>query len=68
MNPTILRLSAQALFGRRRGFVMLVIPAILLVLTAIVRLLTDAGTAYPDIVGGLAAPAPSAARGSCSRQ
>jgi len=53
MNPTILRLSAQALFGRRRGFVMLVIPAVLLVLTAIVRLLTDPGTAYPDIVGGL---------------
>lgn len=53
MNPTIVRLSAQALFGRRRGFVMLVIPAALLLLTAVVRLLTDPGTAYTDIVGGL---------------
>ncbi len=54
MNATILRLSAQALFGRRRGLIMLVIPVILLALTLVVRMLTDPGTAYPEIVGELA--------------
>ncbi|WP_248583051.1 ABC transporter permease [Nocardioides sp. InS609-2] len=53
MNATILRLSAQALFGRRRGLMMLVIPLILLVLTLVVRLLTEPGTAYTEIVGEL---------------
>lgn len=53
MNATILRLSAQALFGRRRGLMMLVIPVILLALTLVVRLLTEPGTAYEEIVGDL---------------
>ncbi len=53
MNGTIMRLSAQALFGRRRGLMMLVIPVILLALTLVVRLLTEPGTAYTEIVGEL---------------
>ena len=53
MNPTIVRLSAQALFGRRRGLMMLVIPVVLLALTLVVRLLTEPGTAYTEIVGEL---------------
>ncbi len=48
-----MRLSAQALFGRRRGSMMLVIPLILLALALIVRLLTEPGTAYTEIVGEL---------------
>ena len=48
-----MRLSAQALFGRRRGLMMLVIPLILLALTVVVRLLTEPGTAYDQIVGEL---------------
>jgi ABC-2 type transport system permease protein len=53
VNGTIVRLSAQALFGRRRGLMMLVIPVILLALTVVVRLLTEPGTAYTEIVGEL---------------
>lgn len=41
MNPTILRLSAQALLGRRRGLVLVLIPSVLLVLAVVVRVLTD---------------------------
>lgn len=53
VNKTIVRLSAQALFGRRRGLVLLVLPVILILLTATIRALAGAGTAYPEIVGGL---------------
>ncbi|GAA2736146.1 ABC transporter permease [Pedococcus aerophilus] len=41
MNPTIARLSSQALLGRRRGVVLVLIPAVLLLLAVIVGLLTD---------------------------
>ena len=41
MNSTLLRLSTQALFGRRRGVVLLLIAGALLVLAVFVRLLTD---------------------------
>jgi ABC-2 type transport system permease protein len=52
MNPTIVRLSAQALLGRRRGVVLALIPALLLVLAVVVRALTQAGVGY-DIVSNV---------------
>jgi ABC-2 type transport system permease protein len=52
VNPTIVRLSVQALLGRRRGIVLMVIPALLLVLAVVVRALTSAGVGY-DIVSGV---------------
>ena len=53
MNRTILRLSTQALLGRRRGLVLALIPAVVLVLAIVVRALTEAGTGYEivDAVG-----------------
>ncbi|GAA2129828.1 hypothetical protein [Nocardioides bigeumensis] len=50
MNPTIMRLSAQALFGRRRGLVLLLIPVLLVALSIVVRALTEAGTGYEAIL------------------
>ena len=50
MNPTILRLSAQALLGRRRGLVLLLIPAVLLVLAVVVQALTDDTVGYEAVV------------------
>jgi ABC-2 type transport system permease protein len=49
LNPTILRLSAQALLGRRRGLVLMLIPGLVLVLAVVVRALTEEGVGY-DIV------------------
>ena len=43
MNSTIARLSAQALFGRRRGVVLVLIPGLLVALAIIVRALTERG-------------------------
>ena len=53
MNATILRLSAQALLGRRRGLVLALIPAVVVALAVVVRALTEAGTGYEiiDAVG-----------------
>jgi ABC-2 type transport system permease protein len=53
MNPTILRLSTQALLGRRRGLVLALIPAVVLALAIVVRALTESGTGYEiiDAVG-----------------
>src|SRR6476469_3678481 len=51
MNTTLLRLSAQALFGRRRGVVLLLIPAAMLVLSVFVRLLTDKQVGVDAAVG-----------------
>jgi ABC-2 type transport system permease protein len=53
VHPTILRLSTQALLGRRRGVVLAIIPAVLLVLAVAVRALTESGTGYEivDAVG-----------------
>jgi ABC-2 type transport system permease protein len=49
MNPTIVRLSTQALLGRRRGVVLAIIPALLIALAVVVRALTQEGVGY-DIV------------------
>ncbi len=51
MNPTISRLSAQALLGRRRGVVLLLIPAALVALSVVVRLLTDEDVGYEAVAG-----------------
>lgn len=51
MNRTLLRLAAQALFGRRRGIVLLLIPAALLVLSVFVRILTDEEVGIDAAVG-----------------
>lgn len=49
MNRTILRLSTQALLGRRRGLVLALIPAVVVALTIVVRSLTESGTGYEII-------------------
>ena len=46
MNPTIVRLSAQALLGRRRGLVLALIPLVLVVLAVVVCILTDDEVGY----------------------
>ena len=51
MNRTVLRLSTQALFGRRRGVVLLLIAGALLVLAVLVRLLTDDEVGVEAVVG-----------------
>jgi ABC-2 type transport system permease protein len=51
MNRTLLRLSTQALFGRRRGVVLVLIAAALLVLAVLVRLLTDEEVGLEAVVG-----------------
>lgn len=53
MNATILRLAAQAMLGRRRGLLMLILPVALVGLALVVRLLTDPGVGYVEIVGDL---------------
>jgi ABC-2 type transport system permease protein len=52
VNATIVRLSVQALFGRRRGIVLMLIPAILVALAIVIRALTDPGVGY-EVVGNL---------------
>jgi ABC-2 type transport system permease protein len=52
LNSTITRLSSQALLGRRRGVVLVLIPALVVVLAVVVRALTSEGVGY-DIVGHL---------------
>jgi ABC-2 type transport system permease protein len=51
VNPTILRLSRQALLGRRRGLVLMLIPAVLIVLAVVVAALTDAAVGYDAVLG-----------------
>ena len=51
MNPTILRLSTQALLGRRRGLLLMVIPVLLVALAAAIRLLAGRGTGYDAVIG-----------------
>jgi ABC-2 type transport system permease protein len=53
MNPTIVRLSAQALLGRRRGLVLVLIPALVVALAVVIRALTSEGVGYEivDTVG-----------------
>ena len=52
LNPTITRLSSQALLGRRRGIVLVLIPALVVVLAVVVRALTSEGVGS-DLVGGV---------------
>ncbi len=49
MNPTIVRLSAQALLGRRRGLVLVLIPLVLVVLAVVVSILTDDEVGYEAV-------------------
>jgi ABC-2 type transport system permease protein len=51
MNRTLLRLSTQALFGRRRGVVLLLIAGALLVLAFFVRLLSGDEDGIEPVVG-----------------
>lgn len=51
MNRTLLRLSTQAILGRRRGLVLVLIPAALLVLSVFVRVLTDREVGVEAAVG-----------------
>ncbi len=51
MNRTLLRLSTQALFGRRRGVVLLLIAGALLALAVFVRLLTGDDVGLDAVVG-----------------
>ena len=52
VNPTIVRLSGQALLGRRRGLVLALLPAVVVALAIVVRALTPQGTGY-EIVGAV---------------
>lgn len=47
MNPTILRLAAQALLGRRRFWLLLAFPVLLIALTVLIAALTDGDAAFP---------------------
>jgi ABC-2 type transport system permease protein len=54
MNPTILRLSARAVLGRRRGVMLIILPLVLIALAVVVRKLAGEGTGPAEIVvGGL---------------
>lgn len=50
MNPTILRISTKALLGSRRGIVMSLIPACLIVLAILVRAIAGAGVGYETVL------------------
>lgn len=53
MNAVILRLSAQALFGRKRFLMLLVLPLALFVLGVTIRALAGTDVGYDEIVVGL---------------
>lgn len=53
MNATIIRLSMQALLGRRRFLLLLAIPAVVVALAVVVRALAGRGVGYEHIVVGL---------------
>jgi len=46
IDGTIARLSFQALFGRRRGLVLMLIPGLLIGLAVLIRVLTEQGVGY----------------------
>jgi len=46
VNGTIARLSFQALFGRRRGLVLMLVPGLLIGLAVLIRALTEQGVGY----------------------
>ena len=51
MNTTIVKLAAQALLGRRRFWLLLAFPVLLVALTATVAALTDGDAAWPLLPG-----------------
>lgn len=51
MNSTILRLAAQALLGRRRFWLLLAFPVLLVALTVLIAALTDGDAAWPLLPG-----------------
>jgi ABC-2 type transport system permease protein len=53
VNATILRLSAQALLGRRRFLLLLILPAVMIAMAVVVRALAGPGVGYEEIVVGL---------------
>ncbi len=54
MNPTIIRLSAQALFGRRRGLVLGLVPALLIALSVLIRVISGSDIDYGTTIAPLA--------------
>lgn len=53
MNSTVARLATQALLGRRRFLLLLVIPLVLIALAIVVRALAGEGEGYEGIVSGI---------------
>jgi ABC-2 type transport system permease protein len=53
MNATIVRLALQALLGRRRFWLLLLMPLVLVALAVVVRLLAGDGGGYEAILVGL---------------
>lgn len=53
MNPTIIRLSAQSLLGRKRFLLLLILPVALIALAITVRALAGVAVGYEEIVVGL---------------
>jgi ABC-2 type transport system permease protein len=54
-HPTVARLTYRGLLGRRRALVLCLLPALLLVLSAVVRLMSGADdTTAHDVLGGFA--------------
>ena len=51
MNATIVKLAAQALLGRRRFWLLLAFPVLLVALTVLITALTDGDAAWPLLPG-----------------
>jgi ABC-2 type transport system permease protein len=52
MNATVVQLTARTLLGRRRAWLLLALPAVLLLLAVLLRLTVDA-TSRPEVAVGL---------------
>lgn len=53
MNATIIRLALQALLGRRRFWLLLLMPLVMIALAVVVRALAGEGAGYEEILVGL---------------
>jgi len=54
VNATVVRLSARAVLGRRRGVLLIILPLVLIALAVLVRVLAGEGSGSPQsVVGGL---------------
>ena len=53
MNVTIIRLALQALLGRRRFWLLLLMPLVMVALAVVVRALAGEGAGYEEILVGL---------------